>query len=190
MPDDNWPYRNHPVENDRQYGYRAPKFERHIFISRDQIFYDLDAQIGMVAKARKKEDGTEDDSLTNATETYRQQFYRWIDKYLGIAKSAMSAFVLEKFKTTDMNSIRDKEEVDIELLMPQYYDDTVFMQLTNAVHDYIVNGTLAEYFCLVLTSKDPVAVDKKEQTADALSDIKKYVQASKPGTVSKRFSPF
>ena len=145
QPPDNWPYQTRPNNGfDPQYGIKNPKFERHIFISRDQIMYDIDAQVSMMARARRKEDGTEDDTFSNATTLYQQQFYRWIDKHIGIAKSAMSAFVLENYKTTKMNSISQKEEVDITLLMPEWYDDTVFEQLCSAVHDYVVSATLFE----------------------------------------------
>ena len=50
QPDDRWPYHNHPsTPNDREYGIRNPKFERHIFISRDAIMFSVDSQIQMVA---------------------------------------------------------------------------------------------------------------------------------------------
>lgn len=190
LPEENWPYRHHPDSpNDRQFTYKAPKFERHIFIRKDQVFFDLDSQLGIISLSRKKQDGTVDDTLTNATTAYRQMFYRWIDKHIGIAKGVMSAFVLDKFKTTSMNSISDKDEIDIELLMPGFWDDTVFDQLTNAVHDYVVNATLFEYFAISLTSKDPVTVDKRQLMIEALSDVKKYVNAAKPGFVEKRKSP-
>lgn len=190
LPEENWPYHHHPDHpNDRQFTYKAPKFERHVFIRKDQVFFDLDSQLGILSLARKKQDGTEDDSLTNATTTYRQMFYRWIDKHIGIAKGVMSAFVLDRFKTTSMNSISDKDEIDIELLMPEFWDDTVFDQLTNAVHDYVVNATLYEYFTISLTSKDPVTVDKRQLMIEALSDVKKYVNAAKPGFIHKIKSP-
>ena len=191
QPNDNWPYHNHPHNGmDRQYGYKAPKFERHIFIRRDQIFYDLDSQIGMIGSSRRKDDGTEDNTFSSATTTYQQQFYRWIDKHIGIAKQVMSAFVLEKFKTTVMDSIKDKDEVDIELLMPAYWDDTVFDQLCQAVHDYIVNAVLYEYFSLVLTTKDPVTITKMEQMEEAKGNVKECVNAAKPGMVRKQHAPF
>ena len=190
LPEENWPYNHHPDNpNDRQFSYKAPKFERHIFIRKDQVFFDMDSQLGIIALSRKKEDGTQDDTITNATSSYRQMFYRWIDKHIGIAKGVMSAFVLDKFKTTAMNSISEKDEIDIELIMPIFWDDTVFQQLTNAVHDYVVNATLYEYFTISLTSKDPVTVDKRQLMLEALSDVKKYVHAAKPGFVEKRKSP-
>ena len=152
--------------------------------------FSIDSQIGMMNESRRKDDGTEDDTKTNATTKYQQQFYSWIDKHIGIAKGVMSTFVLEKFKTTRMNSVSQKEEMDITLLVPLWYDDTMFDQLCNAVHDYVVNATLYEYFSLTLSAKDPVTATKQEQMNDALSDVRKYINASKPGSIRKPLNPF
>ena len=198
QPDDNWPYREHPNNgNDPQYGVKSPKFERHIFILRDQLLFDVDAQISMMSKARRKDDGTEDDAFSNATTQYKQQFFRWMDKHLGIAKGVMSAFVLEKFRTTKTNTISQNEEVDVTLLMPEWYDDTVFEQLCQAVHDYVVNATLFEFFSIALlvptrysVSNDPVTILKQQQMNDALDEIRKLVNASKPGRIRKPYKPF
>lgn len=190
-PNDNWPYQRKPNNgNDPQYGIRSPKFERHLYIMRDQLMYDIDAQISIVAMSRRKEDGTEDDKFSSATTTFKAQFDRWITEAVGIAKGVMSAFVLEKFKTTDTNSVKDTDEDEITLLMPEWYDDTVFPQLTNAFHSYVVNHTLARFFALTLTSKDPVTVDKQQEELDALHDVKKYVNSNKPGTIHKIQKPF
>lgn len=198
QPADNWPYPERPDCPDYpHYGIKKPKFERHIFIGRDEIMYDVEAQVSMMSKARRKDDGTEEETFTNATTQYQQQFYRWIDKHIGIAKSTMSAFVLENHRTTKMNSISQKDEVDITLLMPEWYDDTVFEQLCQAVHDYVVNATLFEFFSISLlvpsrysVSADPATLVKQQQMNDALSDIRKLVNASKPGSIRKPFKPF
>ena len=189
-PDDNWPYHNHPTTpHDREFGIKNPKFERHIFIRRDQVSFDIDAQLGMIADSRKKPDGSVDDTITNATSKYQQQFYRWIDKHIGVAKNKMQTFVLEKFKTTKMNSISQVEEVDIELLMPEWWDDTVFDQLCQAVHDYVVNATLADYFTLRPDMNDLIVM-KRETANDNLNDIKKLANSAKPGRIRKPFKPF
>ncbi|MBP0985531.1 MAG: hypothetical protein J6P39_00800, partial [Oscillospiraceae bacterium] len=91
---------------------------------------------------------------------------------------------------TNMNNIKDKEEIDVELLMPHWWDDTVFDQLTESVNDYVTNALLQEFFTVTLTSKDPVTIDKATLAADALNDIRKYANASKPGTIRKQLSPF
>jgi hypothetical protein len=102
----------------------------------------------------------------------------------------MSASVLEGFQETAMNNIKDKEEVDITLLVPEWYDDTTFQQLCDAVNSYIVNATLFDYFSLSLTSKDPVTQDKQMQKMEGESEIRKLINFSKPGRISKPFKPF
>lgn len=191
LPDDNWPYRHRPISaDDPQYGIKSPKFERHIFIRRDQIFYDIDAQLGMISEARRNANGVEDNTITDATTKYRQMFFRWIDHYIGEAKTVMSAFVLEDFNETAMNSIKDTEEVDITMLVPKWYDDTTFKQLCSVVHDFVVNSTMAEYCKLRFTSKDTVTVDKASDAEFGKSEIRKLVNMSKPGTISKPLKPF
>ena len=190
-PDDNWPYRNRPNSgNDRQYGIKSPKFERHLFIRRDQIFFDIDAQLGMIADARKNADGTTDDTITNATTKYQQMFYRWIDRHIGEAKTTMSAFVLEKFKETAMNSIKDKDEIDITLLMPEWYDDTTYQQLCDKVHEYVVSSTMHDFCKMRFTSKDPVTLDMEKQTIESQFEVKKLANMPKPNRISKPFKPF
>lgn len=190
-PDDNWPYHGHPTTpHDREFGIRNPKFERHMYVRRDQIFYDIDAQLSIIAKARRSQDGTEDNTISQATNDFKPMFYRWIDTYIGKAKTIMSAFVLERFNDTAINSIKDNEEVDITLLVPQWYDDTTYQQLCDAVHSYIVNGAMREYFLISLTSKDPVTIDKNQLMLDGENEIRKLVNASKPGQIRKPLNPF
>ena len=191
QPDDNWPYRGKPRQgNDLQYGVKSPKFERHIFIRRDQVFFDIDSQLSMLADGRRKEDGTEDDTITNATTKYSQMFYRWVDRHIGEAKTCMSAMVLEKFRETAMNSVKDHDEVDIALLVPEWYDDTTFPQLCDKVHEYVVAATMADFCTMRLTSKDPVTLDKVSQYTEAIMEIRKLVNMAKPGRISKPFKPF
>ena len=190
-PDDNWPYRGKPRNgNDRQYGIKSPKFERHLFIRRDQVFLDLDSQLGMIADARKGQDGITDETLTNATTKYQPMFFRWIDSHIGEAKTTMSAFVLEQFRETAMNSIKDKDEVDITLLMPEWYDDTTYQQLCDKVHEYVVAATMYDFCKMRLTSKDPVTLDMEKQKAETQFEVKKLANMAKPNRISKPYKPF
>ena len=191
LPNDDWPYHGRPHSGfNPQYGIKNPKYKRHIFIRRDQLLYDIDAQIQMVAMSRRKADGSEDERLTSATETFKAMFFRWIGKHVGIAKNKMQTFVVEKTVPTDMNGVPESDETDIELLMPDWWDDTIFDQLTQAVHDYVVNAVLQEYFTVTLTSKDPVTIDKGLMAESALFDVKKLSNSSKAGRIRKPFKPF
>ncbi len=191
LPNDNWPYQSRPSEgNDPQYGIKGPKFERHIYIRNDDVFFDIDSQLAIIAKSRRKEDGTEDDTFSQATTSFRSMFVRWIGNYIGKAKTIMAAFVLEEFNNTAMNNIKDKEEECINLLVPAWYDDTTFNQLSDAVHNYVVNGALREYLVLSLTSKDPVTIDKNALMMENESEIRKLANFSKPGSIKKPMNPF
>lgn len=190
-PDDNWPYHGYPKTPDNpMFGIKGPKHERHIYIRRDQVMFDIDSQLGMLAEARRNPDGTEDQTLTTATVKYEKMFHRWIDNHVGDAKRVMSSAILEKSIKTAMNNVKDREEVDITLFLPEWYDDTTFEQLCQAVHDYVVSATLVEYFTKRFTSKDPVTIDEIDKKATELGKVKILVNMSKPGSISKPYKPF
>lgn len=184
-----WPYPHHPNGPfDRVLS--EPKREKHIYLMKDQLFYDIEAQVGIVSSMRKKGDGSEDDSLTNGLEQYRGQIERWIERYIGLAKGRMSAIILDVHKKSVSDGLSSKDEVDIELSVPFWWDETVFEQLCASVHDYVVQSVLFEYFSLTLTSKDSVTLDKKELSDKAYGDIKRFACAYIPGTVKKKTQPF
>lgn len=164
---------------------------KHIFIQASQLFYDIDAVTGMIGRARRSENGVQDNTLpTSENDSYRPMFYRWFDKYLRNAESRMQAFVLKPVRVAQMNTLTEWDEKEITLLVPDYWDDTCYEDLVNAIHTYIVNGALYEYLSLTLTSKDPVTLDKQMQMEDAYDDIKKYICSTKPGSVKRPMKPF
>lgn len=184
-----WPYPHHPNGAfDPVLG--EPKAEKHIYLRRDQLFYDIEAQVGIVSSSRRKDDGSEDDKLSNSVERYKGMIDRWIGRYIGLAKGRMSAIVLDPHKRSDTNVVPTSEEEDIELSVPFWWDETTFEQLSDSVHDYVVQSVLFEFFALTLTTKDPVTVDKKELADKAYGDIKRFACAYKPGTVRKKIQPF
>lgn len=186
-----WPYSHHPSSaNDKVLGNRKPRYEKHIYIVRSQVYADIEAQLSIISETRKREDGTEDTTFTNAFQKYQRMFDRWIEKYVNLAKGRMAAFIMQKTQTRKADTVNTNDEIDIELSMPESYDDTSFQQLVQSVHDYIVNGALYEYLTITLTSKDPVTQDKFALTTQGYNDIKRYICSTKPGTVKKRLSPF
>ena len=185
------------------YAYTTPEVARHngwtkigyteqdVITRIEQQTHTADIEYNLEWQGRAVfDDGTEESILTGAISTYHKMFVRWIDQHIGEAKTVMSAFVLERFKTSQTNSIKDSDEVDITLLMPEWYDDTTFPQLCTAVHDYVVNSTLYDFLSMTLTSKDTVTIDKNEASDKAKYQIKKLANAAKPGRISKPFKPF
>lgn len=164
---------------------------KHIFILASQLFYDIDAETGLLSRARKNEQGGQDTSLaTSEADTYRPMFFRWFDKYVRKAEGRMQAFLAKPVGVARMNDLREWEEKEIVLLMPDYWDDTCYDELVNAIHQYIVKGALFEYYKITLTSKDPVTVDTLAQADESYEDIKRCVCSTKPGSVKKTLKPF
>lgn len=88
------------------------------------------------------------------------------------------------------NAINEWDEQEIWLRMPDYWDDTRYDSLVQAIHNYISAGALYEYFKLTLTSKDPLTADKAAEVEDAELDILDASNATKPGSVHKPYKPF
>lgn len=171
---------------------QKPKYEkeRHIYISKDNLFFDIDAQTLIVARARRDGNNTDKQDIPSDENGMRPIFERWIDKYINLAIGRMQAFVKPELRTSAMNNIKQWEERDIFLMMPDNWDEKAFEPLKEAVHNYIVSGVLYEYFSLNLTAKDPVTLSKKEEMDLAYEEIKAGVCAYIPGTIHKPIHPF
>ena len=189
MKQRNWPYPRHPKSPDDPIRGDKPFFERHIYLFRDQLRFDISSQIGIMSRTRRV-DGKEDNSLSDVFENYSGMIDRWIDKYLKLAKARMGAYVLDRFHTASNDTLKSENEIDIELEVPEYWDDTVFEPLSQAVHDYIVNGTMYELISLTLPPRDNVINQKRIDVEESYHDIKRYICASKPGRVKKPLQPF
>lgn len=181
-----------PVEN--PYAPKPPKPMRtyttkHVFIQADQLFYDVDAVTGIIDRASRQTQGAQE-VATSESDTYRPMFYRWFDKYIGKAENCMSAFVMKPEGVNRLDALKEWQEREITLRMPDYWDATVYDALVDAIHQYVVNGALYEYLALTLTAKDPRTADKREQ-ADEYYDLMRSLTCRViPGSVRRPLKPF
>lgn len=88
------------------------------------------------------------------------------------------------------NALKEWDEKEMWLRMPDYWDDARLDELVQAIHHYISTGALYEYFLLTLTSKDPLTVDKATQLEDDELEILDAANASKPGGMIHTLKPF
>lgn len=163
--------------------------EKHIFILADQLFYDIDAVTGLVDKATRGTEGTPT-TATSESDIYRPMFYRWFDQYIAKIETILKAFVVKPERVANINGIREWDEREIVLLMPDYWDATAYDALVAAIHRYISVGALYEYFALTLTSRDPRTTDKFLQLDDAYDDICASAFAVKPGAIHRSLNQF
>lgn len=170
--------------------HKEPDYHKDIYIRKDQIMGDVDAQIEIVANTHLKEDGTINPVFDNAETRYKALFDRWLNKYVDLTKSRMSAYLLVPEQHGAMNADREWAEIKLHMAFPWYWNDTTFPQLVGAIHDYIVNSILKEFFSMTITSRDPVTADKELMAEDAYIQIKHCCVSAKPGTMRKKLHPF
>ena len=162
----------------------------HIFLRFDQLLDDIQSQIDIVADMRPNQDGSPAKYLMNASTKYSAQLTRWINKYVDLTKSRMAAYVKTIERKNTMNAQRPWDEAVIHLEFPDTWNPTTFTNLADAVHQYIVNGVLYEFFVLAFTGKDPITADKLDQREEAYREIKHCCVSQIPGASKKTLHPF
>ena len=191
------------LHNEKQGGYKpmkiedgyhkhdsmcAPRRAYNIYIIREQIMYDIEAQLMIIARSRRNGNGVQD-NLFLRTENIKPMLNRWVDKYVALAEARMQAYILKEHSAATTDGIYDGNEIHFHLAMPFSWDETVFMQLKQTLHDYLVSGVMYEYLALTLTTKDSVTLAQREQNEIQYQDIKRLVCATK-GRVRKAMHPF
>ena len=169
----------------RAYGHSI----KHIYIQADQLLFDVDSVTSLIDKAtRKTQEETE--VTTSEADSRRPMFYRWFDQYIASVERILSAYVAKPEGVARMNGLKEWSEKEIMLVMPDYWDATVYDALVQAIHRYVVDGALYEYFSITLSSKDPRTMDRKQNTLDGETEIRGLSCRVVPGTVRKHLNPF
>lgn len=166
-------------------------FDKHIFIYSNQLWYDIDAATNMIGRVRQESDLNIAKTVTTSENTQeRPLFYRWFDKYLKKVEVLLSAYIMKPQGVVRDNALKEWDEKEIWLRMPDYWDDTRLDSLVTAIHDYISAGAILEYFKLTLTSKDPLTVDKAQDLEDAELEMIDSANATKAGGMVRQLKPF
>lgn len=161
---------------------------KHIYIRKDQILFDVNSQTGIVMRSRR-EGGIDNNTIgTDMSDDFLPLYDRWIEKYTDYVKLLLSAYIKSEPRIASINTVKKWEEMDIELEMPDYWNGEVYPLLVSAIHDYIVNGVLYDYFTLSLTANDPVTQSKKTELEEGAQRIKQLLANVKQ--VRKPLQPF
>ena len=145
----------------------------------------------MLGRARRGNQTNQEEIIpTSENDQERPLFYRWFDKYLKKVEGTLSAYVMKPRGVVRDNALKEWEEKELWLRMPDSWDDARYDGLVQAIHSYISTGALYEYFMLTLTSKDPLTVDKAQQLEDEELEIIDAANATKPGSLIHSPKPF
>ena len=165
--------------------------DKRIFVYAEQLWYDIDATTNMVGKARRGNQTNQEEYIpTSENDHERPLFYRWFDKYLSKVESLLTAYVMKPEGRVRDNSLKEWDEKELWLRMPDYWDAARYDSLVKAIHDYIVTGALYEYFLLTLTSKDPITIDKASQLDEQELEVIDAANATIPGAMARQLKPF
>lgn len=160
----------------------------HIYLFKSQIIYDIEAQISMMAKARRDDSGN-DPSFAD-TEDYADMLNGWIERYAALAKGRLQAFIVNEKRPTETTNIKDtSDEITFHLTFPPYYDTEAFEPLKQAIHDYIVDGTLYEYLTMMIPN-DAVIPVIGQRREDDFNNIKRFSCTTLAGHVHRGMHPF
>jgi len=160
-----------------------------IVIQKSQIMYDIEAELGIVAKMRRNEVGADSRLGIDVADGYRPIIARWINFWANRAKDKMRSYLVEIEQDNGTDGIRDWTYFIIKLSMPDYWDCRVWDTLVDAVHEFIVRHVLAQYYELTLTAQDPLTVSTQKRAEDADNDIKHCISAMLPQSIKKPFYP-
>ena len=161
----------------------------HIYIMRAQVIYDIEAQLSIITKSRRNEAQSQDNNIENI-DAVRPLIDRWFGKYLSLVKRKLASVLKEERILSTSNNIKDKEEIDLVLSIGDRWNSNALEPLSNAVHDFIVNGCIYEYLLLYLTPNDPVTATKEQQKELAFEEIHNALCSYKPGKLRKGMHPF
>lgn len=195
----------HPTHHIREKGWKPepnpflPKpprpahvyFDKHIFIYSNQLWYDIDATTHMMGRVRQESDPNIANTVPTSENTQeRPLFYRWFDKYLKKVEGLLSAYIMKPQGVVRDNALKEWDEKEMWLRMPDYWDDARLDELVQTIHHYISTGALYEYFLRTLTSEDPLTGDTATQLEDDELEILDAANASKPGGMIRTLKPF
>lgn len=161
-----------------------------IIIKKEQIVYDVLAETGIVARARRSDAGVDLDLGDDIEERYRPLLNRWINFWTNKAADRMRAYLVTGDSTQGVDSIQDWREKHISLTFPDYWDSRVWGTLVDSVHEFIVRHVLYDYYRITLGEQDALTVATKQAAESAESDLKNCLMATKSGMVRKPFYPF
>ncbi len=165
--------------------------DKRIFVYANQLWYDIDATTNMLGRARRGNQTNQENTVpTSENDDERPLFYRWFDKYLAKIDTILTAYIMKPEGKVRDNALKEWDEKEIWLRMPDSWDATRYEALVQAIHNYISTGALYEYFMLMLTSKDPLTIDKYSQLEDAELDIIDAANTMKPGSMVHTLKPF
>ncbi len=158
------------------------KKELTITLFCSELIYDIQNKTYLTGRSRLSQDNFEETAnmQANDDEENRNQIVRSIGNAFALIKTKMSEYIVDTGTTANniLQEMDSSTRLQLQLRMPSNYNETTREALTSAVHQYIVNIAIADWFGI--TNKN----DAAEYLATAKANIDEMREA-----VSKRVRP-
>lgn len=139
-----------------------------------EIIYDVQNKTYLTGRSRDNGNNAEavanmqaDNEAENASQVMRS-----IGNAYAAMKNVLAEYISESGTTTD-NELADDADITVMLMMPSNYNSTVNSTISAAMHQYIVNTAIADWF--MMTNKTD-ASDYLAASAANLSQINEAIQ--------------
>lgn len=113
-----------------------------------EIIYDVENKTYLTGRARYNGQNFEEaaDMRANGDDENRNQVIRSIGNAFRTLKTKVSEYLVENGTSSNNVQISDSTNLSLTLQMPSNYNPTTIDTISSALHQYIVNISIAEWF--------------------------------------------
>lgn len=170
------------------------EYIKQIVIHKEELLFDIENITHKIGNSRMNLDNKEQRAVYNLQaddgEQDRSIVFRSISKHISRAKNRMNVYLITKSPEVECNHlVTDENEKDyvIVLRFPWNWCDDYFTQLSDAIHDYVVNACIFDFLLISAPSEAKIYKDLSDIAYD---NIKTCISARLAGTTRRPLQPF
>lgn len=139
-----------------------------------ELIYDIQNKTYITGRSRQTGNNFEEvaNMQANDDDENANQIVRSIQNAYGLAKSKLSEFIEESETTGSNELISSEDNITVTLKMPGNYNESTVESISSAVHRFIVNTAVGEWFSM--TNKADAA-DYFNLATGCITDIREAI---------------
>lgn len=139
-----------------------------------ELIYDIQNKTYITGRSRQNGNNFEEvaNMQANDDDENANQIVRSIQNAYGLAKSKLSEFIEESETTGSNELISSEDNITVTLKMPGNYNESTVESISSAVHRFIVNTAIGEWFSM--TNKADAA-DYFNLATGCITDIREAI---------------
>lgn len=148
-----------------------------------EIIYDIQNKTYLTGRSRKNGNNHEEvaNMQANDDDENLNQILRSVGNAFATLKTKLSEYIVEEKTTSNNEQISGDGNLQVGLTMPSNYNESTIDTISSALHQYIVNSSIADWF--VITNKTDATDYINMSTANmeqVRESINKRVRPARP----------